>query len=300
MAADPRLSVVVLTHNRASEVVRTLWRLTQLPEQPRVVVVDNGSADGTAHRVREAWPRARVVRSERNLGAAGRNLGVAEVDTPYVAFCDDDTWWAAGSLRRAADVLDAHPALAAVAARVLVGSQEREDPTCSAMAHSPLDRTGLPGPALIGFMAGAVVVRTEAYRAAGGYEPRLFLGGEERLLGLDLAALGWRMCYLPEVVAHHYPSALRDAAGRQLLVARNEIWIAWMRLPWRSAWRETLRVLREAARHDVALPVLLAALPGLAWAWSQRRVLPAEVERMREQVLRPVHQRCGPARHAKA
>jgi GT2 family glycosyltransferase len=34
-----------------------------------------------------------LVASPENLGAIGRNVGVARVDTPYVAFCDDDTWW---------------------------------------------------------------------------------------------------------------------------------------------------------------------------------------------------------------
>ena len=47
------------------------------------------------------------------------------------------------------------------------------------MAASPLDARGLPGPALIGFMAGAVVMRTAAYREVGGYEPRLFHTADE-------------------------------------------------------------------------------------------------------------------------
>ncbi|MED5618274.1 glycosyltransferase family 2 protein [Ideonella sp. BN130291] len=295
MAADPRTTVVVLTHNRAAELLHTLWRLTQLPEQPPVVVVDNGSTDGTAERVREAYAKAWLVRSERNLGAAGRNLGVDQVHTPYVAFCDDDTWWAPGALRRAADVLDAHPTVGALAARVLVGPQQREDPTCSAMVHSPLDATGLPGPGLIGFMAGAVVMRTQAYRAVGGYEPRLFIGGEERLFGLDLAARGWRMCYVPEVVTHHHPSQQRDAGGRRVLVARNELWIAWMRLPWRAAWQHTRQVVKQAAAQGLAVEVLLAALPGLPWALGHRRVVPPAVERMRQQVLgQPAQSRSEP------
>jgi GT2 family glycosyltransferase len=279
------VSVVVLTHNRARELQRTLWRLTQLPEKPLVVVVDNGSQDGTSERVRELFPQMRLVRCEHNLGAAGRNAGVAEVETPYVAFCDDDCWWAPGSLRRAAQLLDAHPDVAALAARVLVGPEEREDPTCSAMAHSPLEAVGLPGPALIGFMAGAVVMRTEAFRAVGGYEPRLFIGGEERLMGLDLATRGWRMAYVPELVVHHHPSTLRDAGGRRSLILRNELWIAWLRLPWRSVWRETGRALRAMAQAGRVPDALWSALRGLPWALVHRRVVPQSVEAMRQRVL---------------
>jgi GT2 family glycosyltransferase len=272
------LTVVVLTHNRARELQHTLWRLTQLPERPLVVVVDNGSQDGTAARVRERFPQVRLVRCGRNLGAAGRNAGVAEVETPYVAFCDDDTWWAPGALRTAARLLDAHPGVAALAARVLVGPERREDPTCTVMAQSPLDAFGLPGPALIGFMAGAVVMRTDAFRAVNGYEPRLFIGGEERLMGLDLAARGWRMAYVPELVVHHHPSSLRDAGGRRALVLRNELWIAWMRLPWRSAWRETSRVLKASAQSGQLSGALWGAFHGLPWALARRRPVPPAVE----------------------
>src|SRR5579871_4474580 len=99
---DPRIAVVMITHNRRLEVLRSLDQLRRLPERPRVVVVDNASADGTAEAVESQFPEVEVLRAERNLGAAGRTLGVHHVEAPYVAFADDDTWWAAGALRRAA------------------------------------------------------------------------------------------------------------------------------------------------------------------------------------------------------
>ncbi|WP_210420551.1 glycosyltransferase [Aquisphaera giovannonii] len=93
------------------------------------------------------------------------------VDSPYVAFCDDDTWWEPGCLRRAADLMDASPRLAVVTARVLVGPEDREDAICSVLERSPLPRgPGMPGPFLLGFLAGASVVRRSAYLEAGGFE----------------------------------------------------------------------------------------------------------------------------------
>jgi GT2 family glycosyltransferase len=283
--AGSRVSVVVLTYNRRAELLRTLERLSTLPEQPPIVVVDNASTDGTAEAVAACFPRVEQVRCPRNLGAAGRNEGVVRVCTPYVAFCDDDTWWAPGALERAANLLDAWPEVGAVAARVLVGPEQREDPTCAFMARSPLGSAGLPGPALIGFMAGAVVMRVDAYRDAGGYEPRLFLGGEERLLGLDLAARGWRMVYVADVVTHHHPSRLRDAGRRSLLLQRNEVLIALLRLPLRSVgrrWRWAWRECRTGAERGRLLCAVLAELP---WALVHRRVVPARVEMQRCRVL---------------
>lgn len=154
------------------------------------------------------------------------------------------------------------------------------------MARSPLDSAGLPGPALIAFMAGAAVMRTCAYREVGGYEPRLFLGAEELLMRLDLAARGWRMAYVGDVVTHHHPSAKRDPAPqRRLMVGRNRLWIAWLRPPLAQAWHDSRLVLRELAPHGLAGAALLQALRGLPWVLARRRVVPPQVSWMREQVF---------------
>ena len=223
MNATGQVNVVVLTHNRVSELARTLHRLEGLADVAHIVVVDNASTDGTGTHVQRHFPRVELVHCEKNLGAAARNLGVACVDTPYVAFCDDDTWWAEGSLHKACALLARHPHLAAVAARVLVGEREVVDPTCERMAASPLPPAGLPGLRLAAFMAGAVVMRTDAYREVGGYDERLFLGAEEALMALDLLVLGWQMMYSHKVVVHHHPSsarggpAPRDAAAQPVV-----------------------------------------------------------------------------------
>ena len=193
-------AVVMITHNRANEVTRSLDHMRALGEARHIVLVDNASTDGTVAAIRRRFPGIDVVELTRNIGAAARNVGVARTSEPYVAFADDDTWWAAGSLARAAALLDRHPALAAVTGRVLVGDEGREDPTCAIMAASPLAApAGFPGRRIIGFMAGAAMVRRSAFLAAGGFEPRLFLGHEEGLLALDLAVRGWQMAYAPAI-----------------------------------------------------------------------------------------------------
>src|SRR6187551_1150254 len=105
----PEIGVVILTHNRAAEALKTVRHMRALSERPRLVVVDNASADGTAETVARSFPDVGVIRLERNIGAAARNVGVRSIETPYVAFCDDDTVWARGSLTRARALLDAYP-----------------------------------------------------------------------------------------------------------------------------------------------------------------------------------------------
>jgi hypothetical protein len=128
------------------------------------------------------------------------------------------------------------------------------------------------------------VMRVQAFREAGGYEPRLLIGAEEALLSLDLLTRGWHIAYAPELVCHHHPSAARDAPRRQWLLARNRLWIAWMRLPVAAAWRESRAALREAAGSGAAWQALLAAAAGLPWALRQRRVVPPAVSTAWRQV----------------
>lgn len=283
---NARITLVLLTYNRCEEVLRTLARLTALPDGAPIVVVDNASADDSAARIAAAFPEVKVVRNAANLGAAGRNAGVAEVRTDYVAFCDDDTWWAAGSLARAVSMLDEHPRVAALVARIVVEPDGYDDPVSTLMSASALDRDGLPGPALLGFMAGASVFRAAAFREVGGYEARFFIGGEEELVTLDLVSRGWSIVYAEDLTVHHHPSAMRDARGRRHLLARNALWVGWLRLPWRSALGRTGRTLREMARNGSLLRDGLDALRGLPWALRHRQVIPPYVEQMRQVLAR--------------
>src|SRR5581483_6210262 len=72
-ATDVRVGVVILTYNRLEEVSRTVERMLALPERPHVVVVDNGSTDGTPDLLPRRYPEIRCIRVRGNPGAAGRN-----------------------------------------------------------------------------------------------------------------------------------------------------------------------------------------------------------------------------------
>jgi GT2 family glycosyltransferase len=276
---DPRVATVVITHERRDELMVALARLLDLPERPHVVVVDNGSTDGTADAVRARFPQVELTASPENLGAVGRNLGVARLSTPYVAFCDDDTWWDPGSLRTAADVLDAHPRLAVITARIVVEPAGVEDPIVPELRDSPVRGADwLPGPALGSFLAGASVVRREAFTQVGGFSERLWLGGEEELMAGDLAAAGWELCYLPALTVHHQASRARDPHRRRRDGIRNTLWTTWLRRPLRPALRRTAHLLRTLPRDRVTGLGLLAAARGIPWVLRERRVLPPSAE----------------------
>ncbi|GAA4398500.1 glycosyltransferase [Actinomadura verrucosospora] len=274
-----RFTVVVITRDRRRSLLATLAAARALTERAPVIVVDNASRDGSAAAVAERFPEATLIRSPRNLGAVARNLAVDHVRTPYVAFWDDDTWWDPDAPSRAAGLLDAHPRLAVVTGRILVEPGGREDPIVPELRHSPVPGPPwLPGPALGSFLAGASMVRAEAFREAGGFSPRLWLGGEEELLSADLMALGWQLCFAEDVVVHHEPSRVREAHLRRRHGIRNTLWFTWLRRPLPVAVRRTAVLLRTLPRDRVTAAALAEAAAGLAWVARERRVLPPDVE----------------------
>ena len=273
------VTVVMATRDRREQVLVTMGHLHALPERPPVVLVDNGSTDGTADAVEQAFPDVTVLRPGRNLGAPGRTLGVQAARTQCVAFADDDSWWAPGSLTRAAALFDAHPRLGLLAARILVGPDERLDPVCAEMAASPLGTApDLPGPSVLGFVACGAVVRRSAYLQVGGFSEVVFFLGEETVLAQDLAAAGWGLSYVDDVVAHHHPGMVAERHGRRRLQLRNALLSTWLRRPAGVSLRHTARVLRGAREPHVrgALVDAVRRLPAVAAA---RRTLPEDVER---------------------
>lgn len=268
---DERVTTVVVSRNRRQKLLHSLGR-----HEPPVILVDNGSTDGTVEAVRERFPHVHVVPLGGNHGSPGRNVGVELAETPYVAFADDDSWWAEGSLTACADMLDLHPRVALVAARVLVGPEEQLDPLCRVLAASPLPGAAdTPGTPVLGFMACGAVVRRDAFLQAGGFDDVVFFAGEEDRLAWDMAASGWELVYLPEIVAHHHPERGVHGDGRHRLVTRNAILTATMRRPWPVVLGHVFRACRSGPQGvggvaDVA-PRLRAAL-------ALRTPLPSAVE----------------------
>jgi N-acetylglucosaminyl-diphospho-decaprenol L-rhamnosyltransferase len=278
-----RVGVAIATRNRREQLLATLGRLRELPERPPILVADNASTDGTAEAVRERHPDVGLLALQENRGAAARNAAVRTLATPYVAFSDDDSWWEPGALHRAADVLGAHPQVGLLAARVLVGPEQRLDPTCEAMARSPLTDAGgeqMPGTPVLGFVACGAIVRRTAFLQVGGFDARYGIGGEERLLAGDLVGAGWLVRYDPAVVVHHWPCSDGVGArpGRAARMVRNDLWSAWLRRPPWAVPAATRRALSDGGAGWETLRGAGAALRGLPWILRERRPHSREVE----------------------
>jgi GT2 family glycosyltransferase len=209
-------------------------------------------------------------------------VGLRAVEEPYVALCDDDSWWAPGALRRAADLFDRHPRLAVINGHVLVGDEQRDDPICKVMAESPVPpQPGQPGRPILSFIACGVILRREAVLAVGGFSERLGIGGEEELLAWDLASAGWQQSYVPEIRAHHHPPATPGRPARREVGIRNTLWTTWLRRPVPVALRRTAGLLKRVPRDTTSLRGVARALAGAPWVLRERELSPPHVEASR-------------------
>lgn len=266
-----RLAIVVITRDRREDLLRTLGVLAALPEPVRTVLVDNASSDGIVEAVRERFVAVEVVALSRNEGAAARNVGVARLAEPYVAFCDDDSWWQPARWR------ERSRCSTTIRASLCSRATCSWDPTSATTRPAwrwPTVRcpraTTKPGHALLSFVCCAVVVRRAAFEEVGGFSRRLKIGGEEEIFGHDLAARGWLQSYVPELRAHHHPSTARDAHERREVGIRNTLWTTWLRRPAGPAARRTVALLLRLPRDRVSARGVAGAVAGLGWVLRER------------------------------
>jgi N-acetylglucosaminyl-diphospho-decaprenol L-rhamnosyltransferase len=278
MNITDKVTIVLLTHNSARFLKRTLDNLTGLPGKPAIIAVDNSSKDKTLEILDEYG--IDTIALPKNLGAAARNIGVRRANTPYVAFCDDDVYWKPGSLQKVVEYFSKYPELTLINPKIVVGDKEKTDDISREMAKSPLDSGKLPGHKLLSFMGGANAVRRDAFLQAGGFEPKLFMGGEEELLATDLAVNGAEMRYLPDITVHHFPSG-QNAERLRAYGVRNALWLVWRRRSFKNAWIWTKHIYQTADFWQF-FKGFAGFLKGLPWAIRTRRAVSKEIERQLE------------------
>lgn len=188
----------------------------------RVLVVDNGSTDGTAELLAERFPEVTVLRTGANLGfAGGVQSGIEAVTSPLVALLNNDAVAEPGWLAALVQTMAEHPAAAAVTSRMLL--QDTDPPLLNNTGVVLLDTDygadrdlraaadARPEPdSVFGFSGGAALLRRDAVAAVGGFPRRFFLYYEDTDLSWRLRLAGWDIRYESAAVVHHAHSATVD------------------------------------------------------------------------------------------
>jgi GT2 family glycosyltransferase len=236
-----------------------------------VVVVDDGSSDGSVELLARRYPEVQVIRMPRNRGlAAAVNAGIEATGGEYVVLLNNDTEAERGWLAHLVGALDRYPAYAFAASKLMLF--DRRDHIHSAGDYYGPD--GVPGnrgvwqrdrgqydvmEEVFGPCAGAAAYRRSALEelAEGGkvFDEDLVMYCEDVDLNLRARLRGLRTLYVPRAVVYHKLSATGGGSLASYYCGRNFVLVWAKNMPARLVRRHLPAMLR--AQAGFALGALL-------------------------------------------
>ena len=200
------------------------------PEEADLIIIDNGSTDGSVAFVREHYPEVKLVAFSENYGfAAGYNKAIAELDYKTVVLLNSDVELSDGWLREPLELLASDPSITAVQPTIRA-QRSPQDFEYAGAAGGYIDSLGYPfcrgrilsvleqdqgqysTPADLFWASGAcLIIRRAAYLEAGGLDPVFFAHQEEIDLCWRLLARGGRIVYAPSATVYHVGGASLSA-----------------------------------------------------------------------------------------
>ncbi len=262
----PPVSVIVLSYNTRN---LTLTCLAQFAADAaaagwQVIVVDNGSQDGTTAAVAQIYPQVEIVRSVQNRGfAAGNNLGLVRAQGNAVILMNSDVLAPFSTLAALPLYLEQHPAVGALSPRLLTQDGAPQafafggDPTLRyllkrglrrLLGRPPLHDWAVASPIEVDWVSGACMcVRRATMEQVGVLDEGFFLYFEDNDWCLRMRSGGWKVTYVPAFAVVH-------------LGGRSEP-------ERRAADRHYRNSLRYFYQKHYALPAKLL-LTGVLWGYS--------------------------------
>ncbi len=234
-----RASVVVVSYNSRSYLGACLASLqSDLGPDDELIVIDNGSTDGSAELVAQQFPDARLIRAENTGYAGGNNRGAAIACGDYLVFINPDTVVQAGAIDALVAPLAKGGEVALTTARITLLSQPEIVNACGNTVHytglAYCRGAGRPAAeyaasAEVDAVSGAAfAIRRSVFEELGGFDEQFFMYVEDTDLSLRARLAGYRCWYTAEArVLHDYrPSYTPQKAfyldrNRHLMLLKN-------------------------------------------------------------------------------
>lgn len=227
-------SFVIVNYNRKDELLITITKTKELIKdytgEYEIVIVDNGSADGSAEAVEANFPDVVLIANKVNIGAPAWNFGFAKAKGDYFIIIDDDSHIESG-LDEALMYMDARPNIGVLALNVLTGPYTSEGWKMEENKN------------IVGFIGCGAVLRRETYEKIGGYANWIFLYVNEWELGLRCINAGYEVQYFENCKVIHRTSSLHRTTKRfEMLVAKHQLAIIYKYFP-SQRWKYIGRVM---------------------------------------------------------
>lgn len=297
----PTVSIIIPHLNgrhHLDDCFQSLRRLTFTDFE--VILVDNGSTDGTQEFVRENYPEVRLLELGQNRGFTGAcNAGWQAAQGEFVILLNNDTEVDAHWLAEIVDAFARHPEAGSVASKMLLF--DRRDHFHTAGDYVRLD--GIPGNRgvwqqdvgqydreeyVFSACGGSAAYRQTMLAEIGFLDDDFFFSCEDVDMGWRANLAGWRVLYVPTAVLYHKLKATGGDVTGSYYDGRNFLYLLWKNYPgsllrrhWRQIWRAQWAITKEALRHwrgeaaRARLRGQLAGLWGIFKMWSKRGAIHA-------------------------
>lgn len=280
------VSVVIASWNRKDDVLETLPSIYEQDyKNYEIIVVDNGSTDGTVEVLREQHPDVILVPLSENLGATGgRNAGIDVTKGDIVFFLDSDCSMQHDTLVNTVRKFESDSKLGILGCKILNYYTGKIDGTTGwafTSAVSPDSEFES-----FSFSETGSAIRRSALEEAGPFWDFLFFGREGEDLSIRVWDAGYTVIFYPEAIVHHRESPEKRVIGsqREYFDLRNCFYIYFTRYPWDMFLRvmavkvgsATVRGIRRRNVHKTVLRALADLVRHMPYLWKERNPISRE------------------------
>lgn len=213
-APNKLVSIVILTYNNEKDLAECIPSiLDQTYRNYELLIVDNGSTDGTVAFIKKRYPAIRLIETGANLGyAGGNNVGFQHVNGDYVVVVNPDTMLDPGWLQNLIKPLDDDPRIGITNSKVLE-YDDRDHGSCGNTSHYTglhfprgieKSASAFTRPEIVSAISGcSFAIRREVLSSLKGFDAEYFLYLEDSDLSLRARLAGYRIMFTPESIVYH-------------------------------------------------------------------------------------------------
>lgn len=246
--STPSVAVVIPNWNGKEDLPVCLDSLLQQSIPCEIIVVENGSTDGSLEIITNLYPQITVLPQKKNLGfAGGVNIGIhyaLERDFSYIALLNNDAVAHKDWIKHLVGALENNPDAGIATCKLMDSNKEHLDSTGDIYTT-----WGLPFPRgrgepvsnrydkdvyVFGGSGGASIYRSEMFRKVGLFDEKFFAYYEDIDISFRAQLAGWKVLYVPQAIAYHQIGATssRIKGFTTYQTMKNLPMVFWKNVPW--------------------------------------------------------------------
>jgi len=263
-SSQPIISTVIITWDRKEDILETIRAVyNQAFKNFEIIVVDNGSKDGTVESIKQLYPRVKLVLLDCNMGVSyARNAGIAIARGEIIVCLDSDASPSKNMFDKIVNKFRLNNRIGIINSKIVNAFTGQID-NIAGWSYSENDLKFQDTEFLsFSFSEGGCAIRKEIFDKIGPFWDQLFFGCEGMEFSLRVLDAGYDILYYPESLVFHRasPHSRIQGASREKMLFNHVLSVYLLRYPWWMfvifAPLKTGAVLVRGARHGYLMSVL--------------------------------------------